>query len=250
MYVYAARPFTVGTGSPEELLAERSEAAIVRAGLADCRASLARAGERFENVRLEERQELAFLLHDRVTRDVTAIALHLAAISRLSLGDPTLVHRIADTREIAAQAQAELRVILRELSQGAATHVPAEELFRRRVQELRLRHGVPISVHAACDSALDARAARAVARICREAVLNAIKHARCSKIAVRLTACEDRFVLLVADNGCGEVTLHAPQSATLGLSSMRQRARRIGGALRIRSPLGRGTAVRLRLRMR
>jgi signal transduction histidine kinase len=63
---------------------------------------------------------------------------------------------------------------------------------------------------------------------------------------VRLRAVDGRVVLEVADDGVGfEPDAAALRSRRLGLTSMEERARRVGGRLEIRSAPGAGTTVRL-----
>jgi signal transduction histidine kinase len=65
-------------------------------------------------------------------------------------------------------------------------------------------------------------------------------------VAVRLAARDGRLALEVADDGAG-FSPEDPQlrSRRLGLTSMEERAQRLGGRLEIRSAPGAGTTVRL-----
>ncbi|MDX6503895.1 MAG: hypothetical protein QOE29_1020, partial [Gaiellaceae bacterium] len=94
----------------------------------------------------------------------------------------------------------------------------------------------------ASDPARDAE----VLRIAQEALSNALRHADATLIAVRLHSNEGRMVLEVEDDGAG-FDLDAPglRSRRLGLTSMEERARRLGGVLALRSAPGAGTTVRL-----
>ena len=78
-------------------------------------------------------------------------------------------------------------------------------------------------------------------RIAQEALQNALRHARREHVAVRLRRPTARLVLEVADDGAG-FDPRAPElrSRRLGLTSMEERARRLGGRLEIRSAPGAG----------
>jgi signal transduction histidine kinase len=85
-----------------------------------------------------------------------------------------------------------------------------------------------------------------VLRIAQEALQNALRHARADHVAVRIGAADGVLELEVRDDGTGFDPLSPEvRSSRLGLSSMEERARRLGGRLEIRSDAGDGTTVRL-----
>lgn len=88
----------------------------------------------------------------------------------------------------------------------------------------------------------DADTANHLYRIAQEAVHNAIKHGRVSKIWIALSAGDDNGSLSIRDNGCGIGDL-APQHNGMGLHIMRYRAGMIGGVLEIKRCAGHGTLV-------
>jgi signal transduction histidine kinase len=84
----------------------------------------------------------------------------------------------------------------------------------------------------------------AVLRIVQEALHNALRHARARRIVVRLGT--DRIE--ITDDGAGFDPARAElRSRHLGLTSMEERARELGGRLEIRSAAGAGTTVSLEL---
>jgi signal transduction histidine kinase len=87
--------------------------------------------------------------------------------------------------------------------------------------------------------------AEAVVRIACEAITNAARHSGAESVALRLERAGSEISLLVADTGRGFDT-HT-RADGFGLISMRERARAVGGELRVRSAPGRGSEVRLRV---
>ncbi|MCX6876654.1 MAG: sensor histidine kinase [Verrucomicrobia bacterium] len=79
-------------------------------------------------------------------------------------------------------------------------------------------------------------------RIAQEALANALKHSGARKITMALHQHEDLLRLAVTDDGCGKVPA-SNDTPGMGLSSMRYRARALGGVLMIESHPGRGTVV-------
>jgi len=86
---------------------------------------------------------------------------------------------------------------------------------------------------------------QAVYRVAQEAVHNALRHARPQQVDVRLAGGNGRVVLEVVDDGQGFDTAAAEGARRLGLASMRERARSVGGRLSVTSRPGAGTTVRL-----
>jgi len=84
--------------------------------------------------------------------------------------------------------------------------------------------------------------ALALFRVAQEALNNALRHSRASEVRVVLESDARRTKLLVEDNGTGfDVDFaHGPG---IGLSSMGERARLVGGRFSVRSVVGRGTVV-------
>lgn len=94
--------------------------------------------------------------------------------------------------------------------------------------------------------ALDGGAEHQLFRIVQEALTNAVRHGRPSKVEVRMRAAGDLLELEVSDDGRGfDPEGRAHRGRRLGLTSMRERAAALGGELSIRSAPGEGTTVHL-----
>jgi len=79
-------------------------------------------------------------------------------------------------------------------------------------------------------------------RIAQEAVTNAIKHGRSSRVEIRLSSTPRRLTLAVRDNGIG-IRNNGPPREGLGLRMMEHRAEMIHGALVVQNETGGGTDV-------
>jgi signal transduction histidine kinase len=114
------------------------------------------------------------------------------------------------------------------------------------VEVLRRLQRHPIALELAGDVAGDASRDREIFRIAQEALQNALRHAAAEHIAVRLAADDGALLLEVADDGVGfDPAEPSLRTRSLGLTSMEERAQRLGGRLDIRSAPGEGTTVRL-----
>jgi signal transduction histidine kinase len=87
-------------------------------------------------------------------------------------------------------------------------------------------------------------------RIVQEALSNAARHARASRVGVTLSFMGDEVVLDIRDDGTGFDPLALParsRSGGFGLDGMRARAERIAGSLAVESEPGHGTALSARV---
>jgi signal transduction histidine kinase len=84
----------------------------------------------------------------------------------------------------------------------------------------------------------------------REAVMNALRHARATRIEVEVRYRGDLLRLCVRDNGCGFTSeaIRKAGDSHPGLRGMQKRAATLGADLGIWSRSGAGTEVRLALR--
>jgi signal transduction histidine kinase len=93
---------------------------------------------------------------------------------------------------------------------------------------------------------LSPHAALQLLRVAQEALTNVLKHARATRVEVRLRHHGDMLEMEVEDDGRGLAA--GPQRQGHGLGNMRSRAERLGGVLEVRSGPA-GTCVVLRLPM-
>ncbi len=82
-------------------------------------------------------------------------------------------------------------------------------------------------------------------RICEEAVANAVKHARPTRIEVRLEFNARKVELFLRDNGCGFDVKSAASSRDghFGLIGMKERVKSMGGQFTLNGQPGQGTEI-------
>ena len=154
--------------------------------------------------------------------------------------------QVAKLRDLAQESLDELRSLVFELRPadlerdglcGALRkHVELVRRLGRQEVELVTPQGIPA----------DTERDRELLRIAQEALQNALKHSQAQRVAVRLRADDGLLTLEIEDDGVGfDPDAASSRSRSLGLTSMEERARRLGGRLVIRSSPGAGTTVRL-----
>jgi signal transduction histidine kinase len=121
---------------------------------------------------------------------------------------------------------------------------PLDEALARSAQDVAERLGARVTFHLERSVEAPAPLREALLRIAREAITNAARHGGAQALTVSLTRAED-LTMTVADDGCGFDPAAPPKrpGGGFGLTSMRERAEALGGALAISSAAGRGTTV-------
>jgi signal transduction histidine kinase len=202
----------------------------------------------------EVRAAIARDLHDGPTQSVAAISMNIEFIKKLLRAMPDRVeHELDVLAELVQKTAYDIRNLLFGLrplgleTQGLlSTLQQYVSRYRDPSGTMKLRLEAPPSI-----PRLPVEIEGVIFIIVQEAVNNARKHSRASEVVIYLYQEEDHLVASVRDRGKG-FNLSAVESSyntrgSLGLLNMRERARLIGGEVRIRSSEGDGTNVELRV---
>jgi signal transduction histidine kinase len=197
---------------------------------------------------LAERNRLALELHDAVSQRLFSLVLTAEAAGELMDRDQAAAREQVDKLQVLAQqALDELRSLIFELRPPDVERDGLCGALRKHVGVLRrLQPGAQIGIELDDNIGLDPARDRELLRIAQEALHNAARHAHADHIELRLERGDGRLLLEVRDDGEGFDPDDAElRSKRLGLTSMEERAERLGGRLEIRSARGAGTTVRL-----
>jgi signal transduction histidine kinase len=194
---------------------------------------------------VEERNRLARELHDSVTQKLFGVTLTAESAATVVERDPKEARQqLQRLQQLAREAMEELRSLIFELRPPEVETEGLATALRKHVDVLQRVHDVEIAVD--CETAPRDAGDPEILRVAQEALQNALRHAQAEHVDVRLTADNGHLRLAVSDDGAGfdpaDPTLRAQH---LGLTSMEERARALGGRLTIASKPGEGTTVTL-----
>jgi signal transduction histidine kinase len=229
-----------GDGDQEliELLAAHAAIAITNARLYE---------ESRELSVLSERNRLALDLHDAVSQKLFGLVLAAESAGTLLDRDPGAAReQVAKLQTLAQEARDELRSLVFELRPPDLERDGLCGALRKHVELLRRLQPIEIDLELDADLELEPARDRELLRIAQEAIHNSLRHAQAQHLAVRLQRQDGRVLLEVEDDGVGfDPAERALRATHLGLTSMEERAERMGGRLEIRSAPGSGTRVRI-----
>jgi PAS domain S-box-containing protein len=198
----------------------------------------------------EERRRVARELHDDLSQQVAVVALELCALERLlpdGAGGDEALRRVRELRRRSADLARHVRQLSRELHPAVLEHVGLAAALRAHVEELA-RQGV-LEVELEADElppTLGPATALCLYRVAQEALRNVHRHAGVRRARVELAAAGGVARLVVRDHGRG-FDPAARGGAGMGLLSMAERARPLGGVARVRSAWGAGTTITVEL---
>ena len=209
------------------------------------RALTARKRREYQAV-LNERSRVARELHDTVEQGLAGIALQLEAVDgsfetapeaareSLMVARQMLRYSLEETRrsvmDLRSQAleRSDLAGALETLARQMTLHTPAQSSVRVLGPVQRL----------------DAAKEHHLLRIGLEALTNALKHGRATRIDIELSFTPDSTSLVVTDDGQGlDSAERASGGAHFGLQGVRERVDKLGGVLDIDSSPGAGTRL-------
>lgn len=197
---------------------------------------------------VEERNRLARELHDSVTQKLFGITLTAEAAATVVERDVVEAKaQLQRLQQLAREAMEELRSLIFELRPPALASEGLATALRKHVDVLQRVHGNAVTFELEGDASANGSAGDAdVLRIAQEALQNAMRHAQAERVDVRVEVRDGRLRLRVADDGAGfDPADPALRARRLGLTSMEERARALGGRLTIASQPGQGTTVEL-----
>jgi len=228
----------------------RYHAELVTAIAAQAAAAIENArlyGEAQKVAALEERQRLARELHDSVSQTLFGIRLTAQSARTLLGRDPTRAAAPLDyILSLAEGGIAETRALVFALRPDALATEGLVAALVRQVQALRTRYELDVEAALGAEPDVPLEVKEALYRIAQEALHNTVKHARATRVEVRLTCDPAALSLELADNGVGfDPTQDFP--GHLGQTSMRERAEQLGGTLAVRSSPGQGTHIAARI---
>jgi signal transduction histidine kinase len=188
-------------------------------------------------------------LHDGLGSHLTGTAMLARALARIMKeGGEVRAEDLEEVAELVSQAADEAR----QMANGVIPALPGAQELGHSLRELAASTERRAGIHCTitCHPELDHLTGEIPTQlywIAREAVNNAMKHARATHIDLRVSIERGEIVLLVRDNGRG-MSEGMGISKGMGLEGMRQRARSIGATIAIGSGIQGGTAVRCGLR--
>lgn len=213
------------------------------ATLEQTRADNARLTQTLLAVQEQERTHLAQTLHDDLGQYLAGIRAQACLLRLVSDQPQALARTVGLLEHNCEHLQQGFRALVHDLYPVALQHLPLAQAFAMLVAQWRASQGIECQLRVSEDlPSLSGPHKTHLYRLLQEALTNIARHADANHVRVRLQPGGRGLRLLVRDNGRGA---QLPQRPGVGLYSMFERARCLGGELKIISHPGAGWALAL-----
>jgi signal transduction histidine kinase len=231
-----SKPYLVGVGVD---ICERRRAET----------ELKNLGERFITAQEEERIRLARELHDDTSQRLALLAVQLEQLSNnLPERKSQLTASLLDLHKQVTELAWDVHRLSRRLHPSVLDRVGVVPAIRSLSEDVHRQSGITVRF---TSNDIPVPISKAVSlclfRVAEEALNNAVRHSGASEIAVELIGDLGEIRLRVSDSGRGFETERADESEGLGLISMKERLRLVGGTLSVTSAPTRGTEIEARI---
>jgi len=209
---------------------------------------LSHVSEHLQRATELEKSRLARELHDELGGLLVAIKMDLAQLARtFDMTAPDLQVRWQRIQS-ALSAGVELkRRVIEELRPTLLDNMGLVAALRWQAEETCANAAITLDAQFPdVEVKLDTHAAIAVFRVAQESLNNIVKHARATRVAVKLQVSPIELVLTIQDNGIGISPDARQRAGAHGLLSMKYRMQSIGGSFIVDSPDAQGTLVVVR----
>ena len=199
----------------------------------------------------EERRRIARDLHDSTAQHLVLLSAALERLQNSAQAQSLKFRRVfSEAQELTALALHEVRTLSYLLYPPMLDESGLEDAISHYLEGYGERTGIQVNVQVSRHLGRLGRDTEMVLfRVVQESLTNVQRHSRSRRAAVRLNRIEDQVTLEIRDEGTGMGRKGEKIRKILpgvGISSMRERVRQIGGELEIESTSA-GTTVRARI---
>jgi PAS domain S-box-containing protein len=190
-----------------------------------------------------ERARLARELHDDITQRLACLAIDAGRVEAARDG----VERgrtMRDVRDGLVRLSEDVHSLSYKLHPALLEDLGLPDALKAECERFARQESIPVEVKLEpIQAAVPRDAGLCLFRVTQEALRNVARHAQARSAAVSLRRLDGGLQLAVMDSGVGFDPVRPRQRASLGLASMRERVRLLGGELDVESTPGHGTSI-------
>lgn len=196
---------------------------------------------------LEERKRLARDLHDTVSQQLFALHMSASTLEKLLEQNPEKAKSIAgQITEVSSVAQKQIRGLIAQLRPVELEGRSLAEALDRWFPDYCRHNGLAGSLEVDIGDDASEAVEHQLFMIIQEAMANVVKHAQARHVTLSLKEQEHQYLLTLSDDGKGFYKGQV-QTHSYGLSTMRERANKLGGDIEILSKAGAGTRIKVQI---
>ena len=198
-----------------------------------------------QNIREEERTNIAREIHDELGQQLTVLKMDVAWLNKKFQGpDEKVNSRLKDLLTMIDETVKSVRRISSQLRPSLLDDLGLTAAMEWQLGEFEKRAGIKTLFETPHEELPVPDASKtALFRIFQECLTNVLRHSSATSVVVSLKEADQQLVMSITDNGVGFEPLKVGGKRTLGILGMKERAEMIGGTYEINSKPGEGTSV-------
>ena len=201
---------------------------------------------RLSEIEESERRRLAHQLHDMVGQNLTALGINLNALSSKFIKE-SKDSLLDDTMRLLEDTIQSIRGVMADLRPSVLDDYGLLSAIRFYSEQFSDRSGIIVEIYGKeIKPRLSSDVETILFRIVQESLINVLKHANATKVDIILEEMDKMVRITVGDNGVGfdyETIRKSSKHLGWGLITIEERARALGGKLRVESGPGKGTRI-------
>jgi PAS domain S-box-containing protein len=210
---------------------------------------------RITQVQEEERKRIAYELHDDTAQYLSILKMQIGALAESGdIQNPKVKEKLHFLEQDADRAFNDVRRYSHELRPTTLEHQGLVGALEQIAADFNKLGQLAIEVHIeGMEPELSEEVKLGFFRVAQEAINNTRKHAKAGKAIIHLKFQKKQIAMEIVDDGIGfspqEAKTRSGEKGNLGLLSMKERADLIGASLKIESASGKGTKVKVKVKL-
>jgi PAS domain S-box-containing protein len=202
-----------------------------------------------QNIREEERTNMAREIHDELGQQLTVLKMDISWLNKkLTTKDENLANKIKGVLELIDGTINTVRKISAALRPSILDDLGVAEAIEWQSRDFTSHTGIPVEFSSNVnDYKFSPAISTGLFRIFQESLTNVTRHAHATKVVCTLQRSRNSLKLTVSDNGVGFDVNRKGGRKTLGLLGMKERVTMLNGRYNIASQPGKGTVVSVEL---
>ncbi|WP_027963859.1 sensor histidine kinase [Halalkalibacillus halophilus] len=197
---------------------------------------------------IEERQRIARDLHDAVSQQLFALSMmSQATVKQMDKNPVQAKSQIEEIAHMALQAQNEMRALLLHLRPIQLSDEPLHQGITNLIEELKKKCNMLFELDIDEELGISQTKEEHIFRLVQEALSNILRHANADRTTLQIKN-RGQIIIHINDDGEGfDVEQQIDSKASYGLKTMQERCEEIGGTFKIKSKVGEGTYIDIRI---
>ncbi|MBD8499816.1 HAMP domain-containing sensor histidine kinase [Paenibacillus arenosi] len=200
-----------------------------------------------EQIVQEERKRLARDLHDSVSQQLFAIHMSSASLPKvMELDEERAKLVVTQLIEMSHNAQRQMRALISQLRPIELDGRSLQEALGVWFPDYCRQNGLQGKIDIHIENDLSEAKEHQCFLMIQEAMANVVKHAKADQVTLSMQESANRMLLSIADDGVGfDRNNKSSFAGSYGLTTMQERADKLGGHMELISQPGAGTTIRV-----